>query len=203
MAIKNVTAEEAVSEVEVDEAGRPMRSDAKRNYERLVAAARKVFSHQGGGASMEAIAKEACVGIGTLYRHFPKRIDIVEAVYREDVAKLVQTAENCVATLEPWPAVEAFLDAFMDYAQGKRTFLNELTEAYERDPQLKSEMVQKIHGATDLVITRAQQAGVVRSDINGRDVVQLIAPLCTNVTISIDQARRLLTMVEDGLRATR
>jgi AcrR family transcriptional regulator len=59
-----------------------MRADAKRNYERLVTAARKVFDQEGGGASMEAIAKEAGVGIGTLYRHFPKRIDVVEAVYR-------------------------------------------------------------------------------------------------------------------------
>ena len=64
---------------------RPMRADARRNYERLVDAARKVFADQGGGASMEAIAKQAGVGVGTLYRHFPKRIDVVEAVYRDDV----------------------------------------------------------------------------------------------------------------------
>ena len=67
---------------EDDAAARPMRADAKRNYELLVTAARKVFDQEGGGASMEAIAKEAGVGIGTLYRHFPKRIDVVEAVYR-------------------------------------------------------------------------------------------------------------------------
>ena len=71
-------------------AGRPMRADAKRNYERLVAAARTVFAQQGGGASMESIAKEAGVGVGTLYRHFPKRIDVVEAVYREDVDELIE-----------------------------------------------------------------------------------------------------------------
>ena len=65
-----------------------MRADAKRNYERLVTAARKVFAQEGGGASMEAIAKEAGVGVGTLYRHFPRRIDVVEAVYREDVDEL-------------------------------------------------------------------------------------------------------------------
>ena len=66
-----------------------MRADARRNYERLVDAARKVFADQGGGASMEAIAKQAGVGVGTLYRHFPKRIDVVEAVYRDDVDVLV------------------------------------------------------------------------------------------------------------------
>ena len=71
---------------------RPMRADAKRNYERLVTAARKVFDQEGGGASMEAIAKEAGVGIGTLYRHFPKRIDVVEAVYVDDVDELETVA---------------------------------------------------------------------------------------------------------------
>ncbi len=74
--------------------GRPMRADARRNYERLVAAARDVFTEQGGGASMEAIAKHAGVGIGTLYRHFPKRIDIVEAVYRSDVDGIVASGDS-------------------------------------------------------------------------------------------------------------
>ncbi len=77
-----------------DRSGRPMRADARRNYELLVDAARKVFAEQGGGASMEAIAKQAGVGVGTLYRHFPKRIDIVEAVYRDDVDVLVGSAER-------------------------------------------------------------------------------------------------------------
>ena len=69
-----------------------MRADAKRNYELLVTAARKVFDQEGGGASMEAIAREAGVGIGTLYRHFPKRIDVVEAVYVDDVDELETVA---------------------------------------------------------------------------------------------------------------
>ena len=73
---------------------RPMRADAKRNYELLVTAARKVFDQEGGGASMEAIAKEAGVGIGTLYRHFPKRIDVVEAVYVDDVDELETVARH-------------------------------------------------------------------------------------------------------------
>src|SRR5271170_8292497 len=84
--------------------GRCMRADARRNNERLVAAAREVFAKCGGGASMEAIAKQAGVGVGTLYRHFPKRIDIVEAVYRTDVDDLVLAADKAVANLEPWPA---------------------------------------------------------------------------------------------------
>ena len=70
-----------------------MRADARRNYQRILEAARKVFADQGGGASLEAIAKQAGVGVGTLYRHFPKRIDVVEAVYRDDVDMLVGAAD--------------------------------------------------------------------------------------------------------------
>ncbi len=95
---------------------RPMRADARRNRELLVAAARTVFSTQGAAASMEAIAKEAGVGVGTLYRHFPNRLDLVEAVYQTDVEELSETAQRVAAELAPWPAVEAFFEAFLRYA---------------------------------------------------------------------------------------
>ncbi len=178
---------------------RPMRADARRNYERLVVAARKVFAEEGGQASMEAIAREAGVGVGTLYRHFPKRIDVVEAVYRTDVEQLVQTAERVVADLEPWEAVVAFLEAFVRYAQGKRTFLNELREAFEKNPDLRSQCRERIDCAMNLVFSRAQQAGVVRTDIDGSDIMQLVGPMCTSATLSEDQCTRLLATILDGL----
>ncbi len=181
--------------------GRSMRADAQRNYERLVAAAREVFVAEGGGASMEAVARKAEVGVGTLYRHFPKRIDLVEAVYTVDVEELVQAAEEAVATLGPWPAVVAFLEAFVRYAQSKRTFLNELREAFEEHPDLKLSSRERIDGATDLVISRAQEAGVVRADVAGADVTQLLGPMCTSPTITREQTERLLPMILDGLRA--
>ena len=87
---------------------------------------------------MEAIAKQAGVGVGTLYRHFPKRIDVVEAVYRDDVDALVGSAERGVADLDPWAALAGWLRAYVDYARAKRTFLNELHEAFEKNPDLKS-----------------------------------------------------------------
>src|SRR5580693_5104141 len=105
---KSTTA--TIEHIDEDEATRPQRADAKRNYERLVAAARTVFAQEGGGASMEAIAKEAGVGVGTLYRHFPRRIDVVEAVYREDVDELIDVAESVGVTMEPWPALVAWLE---------------------------------------------------------------------------------------------
>ena len=176
-----------------------MRADARRNYERLVAAAREVFAKSGGDASMEAIAKEAGVGVGTLYRHFPKRIDVVEAVYRTDVDLLEETAEDGYSELPPWPALVAWLDAFVRYAQGKRTFLNELREAFDKNPQLRVASRERVDRAMDVVLRRAQDAGVVRTDIDGPDLMQLIGPMCTNATLSEDQSNRLLAMVLDGL----
>jgi AcrR family transcriptional regulator len=182
--------------VEVD---RPMRADARRNYERLVVAARKVFTEEGGQGSMEAIAREAGVGVGTLYRHFPRRIDVVEAVYLTDVEELLRTAERVVAELEPWAAVVAFLEAFVRYAQGKRTFLNELHEAFEKNPNLRSQCRESIDSAMNLVFSRAQRAGVVRADVDGSDVMQLVGPMCTSATLSADQCTRLLATILDGL----
>jgi AcrR family transcriptional regulator len=182
---------------------RPMRADAKRNYERLVAAARTVFAQQGGGASMESIAKEAGVGIGTLYRHFPKRIDVVEAVYREDVDELVRVAESVMKDMEPWPALVTWLEAFVRYATGKRRFLNELHEAFEKNPELRIVSRERIEGALSMVLTPAQEAGEVRRDVDGPDVMQLLGSMCMSASLTPDQSARLLVMIEDGLRPPR
>jgi AcrR family transcriptional regulator len=189
-------------DVEIDEeqAGRPMRSDARRNHGVLIEAARKVFGEQGGSASMEAIAKQAGVGVGTLYRHFPKRIDLVEAVYRDDVDVLVESAERGRTDLEPWAALEAWLRAYVDYGRSKRTFLNELHEAFEKNPDLKPASRDRIWDACDRVLRRAQETGVARTDIDGEDLMQLVSPMCMSSTLTADQGDRVLKMVLDGLR---
>ncbi len=149
----------AQHEYNLDEetAGRPLRADARRNYERLVEAARKVFADQGGGASMEAIARQAGVGVGTLYRHFPKRIDVVEAVYRQDVDLLVGSVERGLAELGPWAALEEWLRAYVDYGRSKRTFLNELHEAFEKNPDLRPASRERIWAACSRVLTRPRK----------------------------------------------
>jgi AcrR family transcriptional regulator len=197
-----VTSKDTATEILERPDARPMRADARRNYERLVASAREVFAREGGGACLETVAKEAGVGIGTLYRHFPSRIDVVEAVYRDDVDGLVATAERVVRDLGPWEAVVTFLQAFVHYAQGKRTFLNELHEAFERDPNLKVRMLDRVRDATQLVVGRAQAAGVVRTDVDGADVISLVGPMCTNATLTEEQSLRLLGMILDGLKKT-
>jgi AcrR family transcriptional regulator len=149
---------------------------------------------------MDAIAREAGVGVGTLYRHFPRRIDLVEAVYREDIDEVVRAGEQAASELEPWAAVQAFLKAFVRYALVKRTFLNELQEAFDKNPELKPRSRERIDQTMQLVIDRAKRAGAVRADIEGSDVTALIGPICTNATLTEDQTWRLLNMILDGLR---
>ncbi len=181
---------------------RPRRADARRNRERLIAAAREIFTEYGSGASMEAIAKQAGVGVGTLYRHFPNRFDIVEAVYETDVQELSEAAQRVVAELEPWDAVVAFFDAFMRYAQTKQALLTELQLAFEKNPDLRSRARELINSSFDLVIDRAKDAGVVRHDVDGSDLTQLVSPICTNASVSPEQTRRLIGILLDGLKST-
>ena len=191
---------EVRSDIKEQGRGRPQRADARRNYERLVEAARKVFTDQGGGASMEAIAKQAGVGVGTLYRHFPKRIDVVEAVYRDDVDVLIAAADRGLSDLEPWAALEVWLQAYVDYGRSKRTFLNELHEAFEKNPGLKVASRERVAVACDLVLRRAQAAGVARTDIDGEDLMQLMTSMCMSANLEAEQGERLLGMILDGLR---
>ncbi len=194
------TTQQAIDEAA--ETAKPMRADARRNRERLLDAARQVFAEQGSSASMEAIAKQAGVGVGTLYRHFPNRFDVVEAVYQDDVDELEDSARRAVAELEPWPAVEAFFDAFLSYARRKGAMMSELQQAFEKHPEFRSKMRERIEGAFALVLDRAKAEGEVRSDVSGSDVIQLTGPICSNAAISPEQARRLMGVIVDGLRAS-
>jgi AcrR family transcriptional regulator len=181
---------------------RPLRADAQRNHERLVSAARQVLAERGSEASMEEIAKRADVGVGTLYRHFPRRIDLVEAVYREDVESLVSLAASVAADAAPWNALVEWLDGFVRYAQAKRVFLTELHEAFEKNPELALDSREKIRVAAGLVLGRAQQAGVARDDIDAADLMQLVGGMCMARDASLERNERLLTLVLDGIRTT-
>ena len=88
----------------------------------------------------------------------------------------------------------------MDYGRAKRTFLNELHEAFEKNPDLKPASRDRIWAACERVLRRAQEAGVARRDIDGADLMQLVSPMCMNSTLTADQGDRLLAMVLDGLR---
>ncbi|MCU1603515.1 MAG: putative TetR-family transcriptional regulator [Frankiales bacterium] len=179
---------------------RPMRADARRNYEALVAAARQVLTERGSEAAMEEIARRADVGVGTLYRHFPRRIDLVEAVYREDVDGIVALATD-VSTLDPWDALVAWLQGFVRYAEAKPTFLTELHEAFEKCPDLAVSSRERIAAAVGGVLARAQEAGVARADLGPSDLMQLVGGMCMARNATLEQNERLLTFVLDGIRA--
>jgi AcrR family transcriptional regulator len=182
------------------EAERPMRADARRNYQRLLEAGRAVLTERGSEASMEEIARRADVGVGTLYRHFPRRIDLVEAVYREDVDGLVELARTLNERADPWQGLVDWLVGFVKYGQSKRVFLTELHEAFEKNPDLVLSLREKIAGAASTVLVRAQQAGVARTDIDHADLMQLVGGMCMARNATFAQNERLLQLVLDGVR---
>ena len=200
MASKQTAVTEPASTGQPAEAERPMRADARRNYERLLAAGRAVLAERGSEASMEEIARRADVGVGTLYRHFPRRIDLVEAVYREDVDGLVELARTVNEKADPWQGLVEWLIGFVKYGQSKRVFLTELHEAFEKNPDLALSSREKIGAAVSSVLRRAQQAGVARTDIDQADLMQLVGGMCMARNASFAQNERLLRLVLDGIR---
>lgn len=185
-----------------DSAHRAIRSDSQRNHDRLIVAAREVFAREGSEASMAAIAHQAGVGAGTLYRHFPHRIDLVEAVYRTDVEELLLAAQKAVAEFAPWDALSTWLDSFLRYSLGKRVFLTELRESFEKNPELRLSTRERVEQGFALVLENAQRAGAARGDIDGSDLMLLVSGVCTSPTLVQAQGERLLATVLDGLRVT-
>lgn len=186
---------------EQTEAVRPLRADAHRNRTRLVETAREVLAARGSAATVDEIARTAGVGVGTLYRHFPRRIDLVEAVYREDVDELVELAARLAATTAPWEGLGLWLEGFVRYAEAKRTMLTELHEAFEKSPDLAVELRDRIRDAAAAVLSRAQEAGMARGDLDGADLMQLVGGMCMARGGGLAQNRRLLGFVLDGIRA--
>lgn len=182
--------------------GRPLRADAHRNRTRLVEVASELFAARGSAVTVDEVARSAGLGVGTLYRHFPRRIDLVEAVYREDVEGLISLADDLAATKDPWDALAGWLEAFVGYAEVKRTLLTELHEAFEKSPDLASELRDRIRAAADAVLSRAQEAGVARADLKPGDLMQLVGGMCMAGGGSLEQNQRLLGFVLAGIRAT-
>lgn len=180
---------------------RPLRADARRNYEQIVAAARETLREQGAAASLDEIARRAGVGIGTLYRRFPTRLALLEAVYREDVDSLRQRTDELVATAGPWEAVESWVHAFMDYASTKRALFAELVEAVGRDSELLTYSRSVISGTAEQVLGRAREAGVVRPDVQPADLTRLIGGCSMMGPVDDAQRERVVAIVLAGIRA--
>src|SRR3954447_25013169 len=125
---------------------RPKRADARRNYDALIKAAREAFTERDQSASLEDIARRAGVGIGTLYRHFPTRTDLIQAVYVEEVEALAQSAAD-VAGEEPWDALVHWLHGFVGYIATKQALAEELFAIAEHNTEVFSRCKASLHSA--------------------------------------------------------
>jgi AcrR family transcriptional regulator len=180
---------------------RPMRADARRNYERVLAEARRAFLEQGAEASLEDIARRAGVGIGTLYRHFPTRLALQEAVYREQVAVLAAKAYELTETLPPGEAMRVWMRSFTEYANTKRGLMQTLKAVIDRHSELFARCHEEIRDAAALVLGRAQDAGVVRPDLTVTDLLKLIHAVSVATERAPEDTARLLSFMFEGLKA--
>lgn len=175
-------------------ARRPKRADARRNYEALVAAAREAFGERGTAASLEEIARRAQVGIGTLYRHFPTRRELLEAVYVDEVEALCRSAAE-LADLPPWDAFVAWINRFVAYVATKRALAEELV-----DSEVFRGCRTAIYAAGEPMLRRAQETGVARPDATFDDVLRLLSGITTAQFTEPGQRERVLGFALDGLR---
>jgi AcrR family transcriptional regulator len=183
---------------------RPMRADAQRNYQRLLDAAFSVFTEHGADdASLEEIARRAGVGIGTLYRHFPTRQALLEAVYRDQAEALRARAAGLRDSASPADALAAWLRALMTFSSTKASLTSALLATIGKDSELLSSCSMAICGAADTLLNRAKEAGVVRADANARDLIRLVHAVniaTQHAPGDPGQADRLLGLILDGLR---
>jgi AcrR family transcriptional regulator len=180
---------------------RPKRADARRNYEKLLTAAADAFAENGTATSLEDIARRADVGIGTLYRHFPTRQALLEAVYIDEVEEISRKANDLV-DLEPWEALVTWLRQFVRYAATKRALADEMMNTMDAEAPVFVSCRTAITAAGDLLLERAQKAGVVRPDTNFIDVGRMVAGIASIRTADPGQIDRILDVALDGLRYT-
>ena len=141
---------------------RPKRADARRNYEKVLAAAREAFAEGGESTALEEIARRADVGIGTLYRHFPSRQALLEALYVDEVEEMCRSAAE-LDDADPWEALNGWFDRFIAYIGTKRALAAELLNYMDQDAALFQVCRTSLFEAGEPLLKRAQEAGVVRS----------------------------------------
>jgi len=180
----------------------PMRADARRNRDLLLAAALEAFTEHGADdTSLEEIARRAGVGIGTLYRHFPGRVALLEAVYTDQVAALCRRADELIASQSPGAALTAWMRELAEFSATKHNLTSALAADYDKDAPVFSACRDDLLAAAAALLTRAQQAGVARLDVQPLDLLRLshgVAAATERVTDS-DEAERLLSLMLNGL----
>jgi AcrR family transcriptional regulator len=181
---------------------RPLRADARRNRDRLLDAALRAFSDSGPDATLEAIARDAGVGIGTLYRHFPTREALIEATYRNELARLCDAAPDLLADLPPDKALRDWMDRFVDYMVTKHGLSDALHAVIASGGNPFAQSRDRMTTAVTTLLDAGAAAGTVRSDVAPSDVLAGISGvlLVAGEPDRRDQAGRLLDLLMDGLR---
>jgi AcrR family transcriptional regulator len=181
---------------------RPLRADAQRNRDRLLDAAVRAFSQEGPEVTLDAIAKSAGVGIGTLYRHFPTREALVEAAYRSELGRLCDAAPDLLRTMPAEQAIRAWMDRFVDYMTTKRGMADALRAVIASGVNPYEQSRERMTGAIATLLRAGAADGTVRSDIDPADVLVGLSgvTLAAGEPARQDQARRLLDLLMDGLR---
>jgi AcrR family transcriptional regulator len=181
---------------------RPARADARRNYDLLVSAAREAFAEHGTDTSLEEIARRAGVGIGTLYRRFPNRTALLEAVYVDEIQFVCDRAYGYADKLGPYDALAAWLRSFVGYSISKKSLAGELTVALGKDSEFFTACKVNVREAGELLLNAAKKEGTVREELQLMDILRLVGGITMGRDMDRDQAERLLEIVLAGLKPT-
>jgi AcrR family transcriptional regulator len=178
---------------------RPKRADARRNYEKVLTAAREAFAEGGESTALEEIARRAGVGIGTLYRHFPNRQALLEALYVNEVEDVCRSAAELEGA-DPWDALNDWFERLIGYLATKQALAGELLNYVERDAPLFQMCRTSLYAAGEPLLARAQEAGVVRSDVEFPEVMQMVMGIAKIPASDPGQIEHILRIALDGLR---
>jgi AcrR family transcriptional regulator len=183
-------------------APRKPRTDAQRNRERILDVAKEAFTRHGTDTSLDDIAKDAGVGPGTLYRHFPNRNALIEAVYRTEVAKLAAAERKFAETMSPVEALRAWMLLFIDYIAAKHIIAPALNSLVGGPSKLYEGSRTQIQGAIESLVKRAIKSGDIRKDLEPFDLLRALIGV-SNVASAPDwqqSARRLVDILISGSR---
>ncbi|MEV5960581.1 TetR/AcrR family transcriptional regulator [Kribbella sp. NPDC051952] len=183
-----------------DTGARPLRADAQRNRDQILAAAARSFSKCGLEATLEGIAKDAGVGIGTLYRHFPTRELLIEAAYRNELAAVCDAAAELVDTMPGAEALQVWMRRYIDYMTRKLGMADALRAVIASGANPYAQSFELLVGAIKPLLDAGVAAGEIRPDVSADDVLISLSGVALATGSNRDQADRLVNLLLDGLR---
>ncbi|WP_020664187.1 TetR/AcrR family transcriptional regulator [Amycolatopsis benzoatilytica] len=178
------------------------RADAERNRARLLTAAREAFGAADEPVTLERIARDAGVGIGTLYRHFPTREALVEALYRDELAQVVASAPKLLATEKPLRALRRWMDRFAEYASTKHDMADTLRAIIEAGTVDMTQVRAELTTAVQLILDAGAADRTLRTDLQAQDVVVTVVSACAMPVLpgGPEQRGRMFDLIVDGIR---